>query len=991
MTDHDPELPATGGLIGSGDDIDAFLFRPLDAPPESEPDPGVDGEPERDAAAGSGATEAADGDAAPAAVAASDGTASGDASQRTIVARAWDRTAAFLVGRPIESWVAFVVVAACVVFTYVQVAHPFSNVPNLGWSGLGTVFDDNTPAGGDMGAHVWGPAYLRDHLLPSFRLTGWTPDWYAGMPAYQFYMVVPSLAIALLSYVLPYGVAFKLVAISGVVSLPIAVYAFGKLADLPFPAPPLMAVGATVFLFDRSFSIYGGNIPSTLAGEFAFSISLTFAVLYLGVLLRGLRTGRHRGWAALLLALTALCHLIPFIFVLVGTVLALALHIGVDRKRFVRIGLPLLGIAAVGAAVSWNVSLDQSVPDAPILSTVRWSLERPWGLAVAALAMAGYLAVIPGWRRHLYWIPVLAVGGMLSAFWSVPFYLQHKYMNDMGWEKREDPYNMLFDRATMDGTQMVNHPKLWWVLAFAAAGLLLSIIWGHRGGLFWGLVAVTMGVAFVLVPEGRLWNARLLPFYYLSLYLLAAIGIAEIGRLLSVLFARDVARPIRTIPIVTASGGLLFGLILLALPLRVLPGGSVGTDNVFRWGPLSTSDSSYIPSWADWNFVGYENKPAYPEYHDVVQTMAPRRRAGVRSGHVGARTATRPVRHADGVDAAAVLDRQLHRLDGGSVLRVVVVDAVPLHQPGRAVHPALERPARPALRRRPEHRGRLRPRHRAPADVRCPVLHGHLRSHQGVRPRAPGPRAGGVVGSVGDLRDHRRQRARRRVGLRAGRRHGPQRGRARARHRRQAEDRLALAARDHALVRRRGGVGRAPRRVGPRCVAAGVGRWFAGAARHRWRRGVEHLDRARLDELRRRPDRGARARAHLVLPELAGLGGGRSVARVAEPHGRRPDRRARRAHLRPDRHRLPRHAADGLRDRRAGRAVPPAADRLSRPGPAACARPGTCSGRRRGRGLHGVRPGRRAVRCTATRGTAASRRSAASRRTSPADDDLSLG
>ena len=52
---------------------------------------------------------------------------------------------------------------------------------------------NTTPAGGDMGAHVWGPAYLRDHLLPHGRLTGWTPDWYAGFPAYQFYMVVPSL------------------------------------------------------------------------------------------------------------------------------------------------------------------------------------------------------------------------------------------------------------------------------------------------------------------------------------------------------------------------------------------------------------------------------------------------------------------------------------------------------------------------------------------------------------------------------------------------------------------------------------------------------------------------------------------------------------------------------------------------------------------------------------------------------------------------------
>ena len=58
-----------------------------------------------------------------------------------------------------------------------------------------------------------------------------------------------------------------------------------------------------LFLFDRSFSIYGGNIASTLAGEFAFSISLSFAVLYLGVVGRGLESGKYRAWAAVLLAL----------------------------------------------------------------------------------------------------------------------------------------------------------------------------------------------------------------------------------------------------------------------------------------------------------------------------------------------------------------------------------------------------------------------------------------------------------------------------------------------------------------------------------------------------------------------------------------------------------------------------------------------------------------------------------------------------------------
>ena len=58
---------------------------------------------------------------------------------------------------------------------------------------------DTTPAGGDMGAHVWGPAYLRDHLLPHGQVAGWTGDWYAGFPAYQFYMVVPSLLIVVLN------------------------------------------------------------------------------------------------------------------------------------------------------------------------------------------------------------------------------------------------------------------------------------------------------------------------------------------------------------------------------------------------------------------------------------------------------------------------------------------------------------------------------------------------------------------------------------------------------------------------------------------------------------------------------------------------------------------------------------------------------------------------------------------------------------------------
>ena len=45
------------------------------------------------------------------------------------------------------------------------------------------ILSGTTPTGGDTGAHVYGPAYLRDVLLPQGRILGWSNDWFAGFPA----------------------------------------------------------------------------------------------------------------------------------------------------------------------------------------------------------------------------------------------------------------------------------------------------------------------------------------------------------------------------------------------------------------------------------------------------------------------------------------------------------------------------------------------------------------------------------------------------------------------------------------------------------------------------------------------------------------------------------------------------------------------------------------------------------------------------------------
>jgi uncharacterized membrane protein len=86
------------------------------------------------------------------------------------------------------------------------------------------IVSSTTPTGGDMGAHVFGPAYLRDHLLPEGRILGWSNDWFAGFPAFYFYFPLPSLTIVLLDLVMPYGVAFKLVTVIGLLATPPAAY-----------------------------------------------------------------------------------------------------------------------------------------------------------------------------------------------------------------------------------------------------------------------------------------------------------------------------------------------------------------------------------------------------------------------------------------------------------------------------------------------------------------------------------------------------------------------------------------------------------------------------------------------------------------------------------------------------------------------------------------------------------------------------------------------
>jgi len=169
-------------------------------------------------------------------------------------------------------------------------------------------------SGGDTPSHYAAADYLIHTLLPSGKIMGWMPGNLAGFPLFQFYFPLPFFTMALLHVFLPLQIAFKLVTVSGTFLLPLCTYGCLKLMKQRSPTPLIGAIFALPFLFMEANSVWGGNIPSTLSGEFAYSLGISLLVLYIGSFYRGITENRYVCINALLLAAIGLCHGYTLIF-----------------------------------------------------------------------------------------------------------------------------------------------------------------------------------------------------------------------------------------------------------------------------------------------------------------------------------------------------------------------------------------------------------------------------------------------------------------------------------------------------------------------------------------------------------------------------------------------------------------------------------------------------------------------------------------------------
>lgn len=430
----------------------------------------------------------------------------------------------------------------------------------------------NTPSGGDMGAHVLVPAYLRDTLLPEGRILGWSNSWFGGFPVFYFYFPLPALFTVLLDVVLPYGVAFKLVTIVGLLALPAATYYLVRSMRFPRPTALVAAGAGGTFVFMESFSIYGGNIPSTLAGEFSFSWSFALALVYLGLLIRIVRDERRLvPLAGLVLALTALTHLITTLAIIVAAIPILLWRKGVK---------PVVATWVIGFSIAafWAV---------PLLARIGFSADMAW------VPLRDWKNVLPS---EVWWLVIPALFGVVWAIRRTPrvvplvvlalmpvvYYwlilLIPELLPDLGswqqklWNGRFLPF-FYFGIFVFAG------------LAIGQGIRQLTRRLPEKASVWWirGLIAILTAIAFLIIPEIALGTTA---------------GWVALGLGLLALAATMAAPAFVDVPMAAPLVGVMLFLV------------------------VGLAGLSFIPGWARWNYSGYEGKEPWPEYESLMVTMA---------------------------------------------------------------------------------------------------------------------------------------------------------------------------------------------------------------------------------------------------------------------------------------------------------------------------------------------------------------------------------
>ena len=247
--------------------------------------------------------------------------------------------------------------------------------------------------------------------------------------------------------------------------------------------------------------------------------------------------------------------------------------------------------------------------------------------------------------RTLWWAgSTVAIGLLLSGWWLVPFGLEHAYSSSMGYTNVEG-WAQYFREADA------------WALVLAGIGAIAAFVTRSRFGITVTVLGIVSALATALDPQGSLYNVRLLPLWFISVYFMAAwafgtgcMAVATVWRRAQDRRRTDAAEAApssagpaadraweepatpggaasdtgRSLPpplapsrrwAPAAVGGAIVGLLAVmavVVPPFILPASSL---------PVTVGPNE-VTNWSNFNYEGYQGQASYPEFHSIMQTMA---------------------------------------------------------------------------------------------------------------------------------------------------------------------------------------------------------------------------------------------------------------------------------------------------------------------------------------------------------------------------------
>ncbi len=414
------------------------------------------------------------------------------------------------------------------------------------------VFLNNTPTGGDMGAHIVAiDTFIKD-FMPNFQISGWSNDWFAGYPLYYFYFPLPAIITFFLDVIFPFGVAFKLMV---VISTILVVYSLEKLFRKD--SNKFSSIGATAglfYVFTESFTIYGGNLASTLAGQFSFAYSLAFGNLAIFYLIKSNNKFRF-SISSIFLSLCLLSHLIPFI-----------------------IYIPIYGFY--------------------------WLFKKE-NINQKILSITIFLALV--------------------SRWSFSLFINLEFTTNMSYT----PFTRLEDLIKEDILPVI----------FILLGLIIAkfkkLIKYKYLNLFEMYLVISSILLYFFVPEGALWNGRLVPFFNLGiifiLFKAIEIFVKDLNlyqqgiNVLTILFLIGTSYCLYIFYDKWSSNQSYLNqyipIIFLISIFAILNLRNVEIQINLLLISIVLSTVSFLPHWLNWNFTGYEGKNDWTQIENLYSKL----------------------------------------------------------------------------------------------------------------------------------------------------------------------------------------------------------------------------------------------------------------------------------------------------------------------------------------------------------------------------------